>query len=557
MRDNLRVVPLYFQQMKKFTSILLLFIGCLNGLAQNYQINWQQCFGGSEQDQAYDIIEIPGGYFILGSTESADGDISLNHGISDGWLIKTDNSGNIIWEGTYGGSSGDNFVRIFPTENEDFYILGASRSSDGDISFDPYPDSWDHWILKIDSEGDIIWDKIVGGSTGEVLWTGDITEDGGILTVGWTNSNDGDISVFYGGQDTWITKISSEGELEWDFAIGTDWIDVGQAIIQTSDGGYLVGGSSMLGEGGNITCEPHSSLADAILTKLDADRNIEWQHCYGGSDHDGIVSLIEIEDGYVFGAYTSSNDGDVSGWHVGYNHLGNPEPDMWIVKIDFSGNIIWQNALGGSDGEGGGRIFDNSDYGYIAFTTTYSNDGDVSGNHSMSEYYSDIWVVELDFDGELITQQCFGGKGKEIIEHGVVIKDYNHFVIAGRTDYGPSYDVQCTPHGGNYDRDFWVFEVKDTLVGVQDNVTIDRNLKVYPNPAKDYVIFEIAGQINFSNFEVAKVSIFNSFGQEIKNPIIYCTGDKLVWDIRAVNSGVYMYTVSSEGRITSGKLLIR
>jgi hypothetical protein len=541
--------------MKKAVILLLAAISPLILFSQNYQINWQKCLGGSEQDQAYDIIAIPGGYFILGNTESTDGNVSFNHGFTDGWLIKTDNNGNILWERTYGGSSGDNFVRIFPTDNSQYYILGASRSSDGDVTFDPYLESWDHWILKIDIEGNIIWDKIAGGSAGEVLWTGDITEDGGIVTVGWTNSNDGDISVFYGGQDSWITKINSDGELEWDFTIGTDFIDVGQAIIQTSDGGYLVGGSSMLGEGGNITCEPHSSMADAILTKLDEDRNIEWQRCYGGSEHDGITALVEVSDGYVFGAYTSSNDGDVFGWHSGYNHLGNPETDMWIVKIDFDGNIIWQNALGGTKSDSPYRIFEDSFNSIFSFGVTYSNDGDVSGNHSLNEHYPDIWVVELNSDGVLIAQQCFGGEGREGIENGIVFKDRNHFVIAGYSNYGPSYDVGCTPHGGNwYDRDIWVFEVKDTTVSVQEPLLATTGITAYPNPARDYVCFERKG--NESNRRT-EISIFSASGIPVKELTLYPGENIKVWDTRSIRAGMYYYrSLRQDGTAEYGKIVL-
>jgi hypothetical protein len=541
--------------MKNGTLILLLFIGCLSGIAQNYQMDWQQCFGGSEQDYATDIINVSGGYFIIGWTESSDGYISFNHGLNDGWLIRIDNTGNILWEKTYGGSNGDGFFRIVPDHLGNYIIIGGSGSSDGDISNDPYPGSEDFWIVKIDAEGNIIWDKIVGGNASDKIWTGSSTNDGGIIAIGQSYSDDGDVSISYGMGDTWVVKINTEGELEWDFTIGTDFIDVGQAIMQTSDGGYLVGGSSMLGEGGNITCEPHSSMADAILTKLNADRNIEWQHCYGGSEHDGIVSLIEIEDGYIFGAYTSSNDGDVSGWHSGYNHLGNPQPDMWIVKIDFSGNIIWQNALGGSNFETNYRIFEDSFNCIYSFGVTYSNDGDVSGNHSVSEYDSDIWVIELDSEGELISQQCFGGEGKEGIEHGIVFNDNYHFIVAGNTDYGPSYDVHCTPHGGNWsDLDFWIFEVKDTTVSVPEQPPQVSALITYPNPANNYVCFERKGKTNSHRIEI---NIFSASGIPVKELTLNPGETLKVWDTRSIPAGVYFYlSIRQDGAVEYGKVVV-
>ncbi|MEZ5147204.1 MAG: hypothetical protein R2759_09010 [Bacteroidales bacterium] len=101
---------------------------------------------------------------------------------------------------------------INPLDNS-YYLLCTTLSSDGDISFDPYPESTDFWIVKIDDEGNIIWDKIVGGN-GDV-WAGSLTNDGGIVMIGTTYSNDGDVSISYGGPDSWIVKLSSESILEW------------------------------------------------------------------------------------------------------------------------------------------------------------------------------------------------------------------------------------------------------------------------------------------------------------------------------------------------------
>ena len=437
-------------------------------LGQSMEIQWQQCLGGSEEDIAYDIVETPDGFFIVGATESNDGNISFNHnvGFRDGWLIKTDTIGNIIWEKTYGGSNGDGFRRIFPDNTGNYILVGGSGSSDGDISYDPYPDSEDFWIVKIDIDGNIIWDKIVGGSNGgDKIWNASPTLDGGVVAVGYTYSTDGDVSVSYGGADTWAVKISSEGAVEWDYSIGTDWIDKGYAVLATSDGGCLIGSTSMIPADaiGNITCKPHStSHVEAVVFKLDSNLNILWQRCYGGSNHDGIFGITEIEDGYVFTGSTSSTDGDVSGWHEGYDHLGNPESDSWVVKTDFYGNIIWQKCLGGSNSESGSNIVQTSNGEIISIVSTYSNDGNVNGNHSQIQFDSDIWFSKLSSEGELLSQQCFGGAGSEIVEFGVVKKSDNNFVIAGYTDYGLSYDVACTLHGGNgVDTDWWVFEIKD------------------------------------------------------------------------------------------------
>ena len=551
MGDDDQLSPCFICVMKKIIVLLLMLFSCIMLHSQDYQITWQQCFGGSMLDGAYDIIAIENGYLIAGGTGSNDGDITFSYGNGDGWLIRTDGNGNLIWEKTYGGSDTEGFSRIIPTYYNNFYLLGLSFSSDGDISNDPYPDSPDYWIVKIDSSGNIIWDKIVGGNMGEVLFTGDATLDGGVVAIGQTSSNDGDISVSYGGNDTWVVKLSNQGELEWDYTIGTDWFDTGQAIIQTSDGGYLMESSSIILEGGigNISCIPHSyGWVEGVIFKLDSNLNIQWQRCYGGSDHDGISGVIEISDGYVLTGSTSSYDGDISGYNGGIS-------DFWVVRIDFNGNIIWQNPLGGSRGEAGCNIIINDNGDFCAIGSTQSNDGDVSGNHSMSEYDHDIWLASLNSDGELISQKCFGGTGDETVEFGVVKKSDNNFVIAGQTDYGPSYYVGCTPHGGNgVDKDYWVFEIQDTLTSVLAYTDFTDKVKVYPNPAGEYVCFEIAGG---GQVEMPEVKIFNSQGMPVKGLVLYKTEGKIIWDVRGVAKGVYFYQITSNGNYPeSGKIVV-
>ena len=533
--------------MKNLTFLLIFIINGLNIFSQTLQIDWQACLGGSNSDYAMDILELDNGFLILGNTYSNDGDISLNHGVNDLWLVRIDSIGNILWEKCYGGSESDGSHRIIKTEENNFYILGGALSSNGDISNDPYPESTDFWIVKIDSLGSILWDRIFGGNILDYMWTGTPTTDGGVVALGWTGSQDGDVTVNYGAYDMWMVKVNSEGEKEWDFSIGTNDFDYGQAIIQTSDGGFLVGGTSTLTGGGNLDCENHGE-ADGVLVKLDSLRNIEWQHCYGGSDYDGIYDILELDDGYLLSAFTASNDGDVSGYHG--------EADIWIVKIDFNGNIIWENCFGGYKGEVTYNLFKTIDEDFTFIGRTKSNDGDVSGNHSLSEYDNDIWIVKLSSEGELLSQQCIGGRGDERIDFGVVKTNDNNFVIAGQTNIGPSYDVECTPHTSvYYQPDIWVFEILDTTgVGQYEILQKQTEFLVYPNPAKDYVCFEY---VLPENKEDVILSIKNMQGIETTHFILHDKKGIKVWDTRGVKQGVYFYSFKSGLRILKrGKVII-
>jgi len=539
--------------MKYIGKFLFLFLLMHNttGFSQSFYIDWQACFGGSEWDQPKDMIQVSDGYLIVGNTYSSDGDVSSNNGESDIWLVKIDFTGNVLFEKTYGGTLGEGPYGIFTSSDGNYYILGVAYSSDGDISFDPYPTSNDFWIIKIDGEGNIIWDKIVGGNGYDQPYRGYATTDGGIVAAGWTNSSDGDVSHYYGSYDMWMVKLSSDGEIEGDFTAGSSGMENAQAIIQTSDGSYLIGGNSFIGEGGNLTCEPHSSwAAEAVLIRLDTELNIEWQDCYGGTNHETILELLEIDNGYVFLAGTMSNDGDVSGsgWHG--------ENDNWVVNLNFDGNIVWQKCYGGSKSEGSTNIIGSNNGSFIVVGNTYSHDGDVSNNHSQSEYESEIWAFGINDTGELLWERCFGGYGDDYIQNGVVIKNKLNFVIAGYTDYGPSYDVGCTPHGGNWnDRDFWVFEVKDTTVSLQEQPAQVSALTTYPNPAKNYVCFERKGKTNNHRMEI---NIFSASGLPVKELTLYPGETLKVWDTRSIPAGVYFYRYQEQdGASAYGKVVIK
>jgi hypothetical protein len=562
--------------MKNIFVLLVLLCLSNNMFAQILQIDWQQCFGGTDTEYAYDIISVPNGYILSGGTKSIDGDVTNNYGGVDMWLIKTDETGNMIWQKTYGGSHSEGGTRIFRNNDGSYYIIGESDSDDGDISNDPYPESTDYWIVKIDSLGTILWEKIVGGNRLDQLWTGTATSDGGIAAFGWTNSTDGDVSTSYGGYDMWLVKLNSDGEILWDKSIGNSGFDYGQAIIETGDKGFLVGGGSIIQEGGNLTCDTYHGGLEAILVKLDSLGNIEWQNCYGGSRGESFTGILELDDGYILVGYTDSEDGDVSGWHPS---AGEPLNDIWFVKVDLEGNLIWQKCLGGSRSEYSSITIETISSDYIVFGYTQSNDGDVSGNHSNSNLKNDIWMVKLSSEGEILWQQCFGGINNETVNFGVIQKSDNRYVIAGESNYGPSYDVQCNYHvGSGAWSDFWVFEVYDTTVNITDTPG-NTTLKVYPNPATNYLIFELpvtttpsvvisrettvgsdeespknTPQSPRHNPQSPKITITNTLGQQIAQ--LKIVNKKTVLDTRGFIPGVYFYTLTVEGMSSTGKVII-
>jgi hypothetical protein len=339
---------------------------------------WQKCLGGSDFDSARSTIQTSdGGYLVTGFTDSNDGDVSGNHGWSDMWVIKTDLSGNLVWQKCLGGTDDESARSVIQTSDGGYLLGGYTWSVDGDVTGNQ--GMADYWIVKTDSSGNLVWQKCLGGTDYDNAYSVIETSDGGYLVGGYTYSTDGNVTSNHGWSDMWVVKIDLSGNLVWQKSFGGTDDDTTRSLIETSDGGYLVYGSTW-SDDGDVTGNHGGS--DMWALKIDLSGNIVWQKCFGGSNSDYGIKVIETSDGgYLLGGYTASNDGDVTGNHGSV--------DYWIVKIDTSGIIVWQQCLGGSGYDSAYGIVQNSDGRYLIGGDSESNDGDVTGNHG----WSDFWVT--------------------------------------------------------------------------------------------------------------------------------------------------------------------
>jgi len=294
-------------------------------------------------------------------------------------VIKLDNAGSIQWEKSLGGSGDDIASSIQQTSDGGYIISGATESNDGDVSGNH--GSFDYWIVKLNNAGDIQWQKSLGGSADDSAASIQQTSDDGYITAGNSNSNDGDVSGNHGDIDYWVVKLDNTGAVQWQKSLGGSKEDAASSIQQSSDGGYIVVGYSTSNDGdvsGN-----HGDI-DYWVVKLDNAGNLEWQKSIGGSGEDWATSIQQTsEGGYIVAGYSTSNDGDVSGNHGIY--------DYWIVKLDNTGVIQWQQSYGGTGMDLATAVLQTDDGGYVMGGVTGSNNGDVSGNHGMYDY----WIVKL------------------------------------------------------------------------------------------------------------------------------------------------------------------
>jgi len=287
-------------------------------------LQWQKCLGGSEGDKTQSIIQTTdGGYIVAGGSASTDGDVTtVNHGVgADYWVVKLSSGGAIEWQKSYGGSGSDNANDIKQTFDGGYIIAGGSNSNDGDVSGNH---GGDWWIVKIDTAGALQWQKCFGGSGDQGLPSIQQTVDSGYIIVGYTSSNDGDVSGNHGDFDYWVVKLSVSGALQWQKCLGGSSWDYGMSIQQTTDSGYIVAGWTSSHDGdvvGNNLPQPY------WIVKLYGSGVIQWQKTYGGSGGDNAYSIQQTtDDGYIVAGVSGSNDGDVSGNHGGYG-------DYWIVKL--------------------------------------------------------------------------------------------------------------------------------------------------------------------------------------------------------------------------------
>ncbi|MBV6440938.1 MAG: hypothetical protein EPGJADBJ_02614 [Saprospiraceae bacterium] len=343
-------------------------------------IQWQKSLGGSADDFARAMqATSDGGYILAGWSSSNDGDVSGNHGNTDYWIVKSDSTGVIQWQRSSGGSGNEGAYAIQKTGDGGYILAGVSDSNDGDVSGNH--GGRDGWVVKLDSVGAIEWQKSLGGSSEDEVWSVQPTSGSGYIVTGWTFSNDGDVSGNHGEVDCWLVKLDNAGNIQWQKSLGGSAQDAAFSIQITNDNGYILTGWSSSNDGdvsGN-----HGSF-DAWMVKLDSTGVIQWQRSLGGSAEDIAIFIQTTSDGgYVLVGNSTSSDGDATVNH-GFT-------DFWVVKLDPSGAIQWQKSLGGSGYDGAVSLKLTGDDGYIVVGHSDSNDGDVSGNHGES----DFWVVKL------------------------------------------------------------------------------------------------------------------------------------------------------------------
>ncbi len=277
---------------------------------------WGRTFGGSGNDISADspnsILLINGGFngaIVLAQTDSNDGDVTSNLGERDGWMIQLDeNLQAVERQRILGGNKDDHLVSMHRTSDGGYIMVGYSDSTTGD--FLGNKGGYDLWVVKLDRDLNVEWSETYGGSADDKGY--DVVEapDGGFLVVGCTLSSDGDVEENKGGSDLWVLKLDSEGNLRWEKTFGGSSSDCGRIVKNLSNGRFLILGSTSSSDG---DVSRNHGKTDVWILKIDENGNLKWDQTFGGSDIDEAYGMVQTSDGgFVVVGYTCSEDGDLS-----------------------------------------------------------------------------------------------------------------------------------------------------------------------------------------------------------------------------------------------------
>jgi hypothetical protein len=359
---------------------------------------WNQTYGGTGVDIANSMVELgDGGYALAGYT------YSYGAGYSDFWLVKTDSSGDHLWNQTYGGTSDECAYSLVQTSDGGYVLAGFLPSSGADWA--------DFWLVKTDSDGNHLWNQTYGGTGVDIANSMVELGDGGYALAGYTTS------FGAGGSDFWLVKTDVAGNHLWNKTYGGVDSDRALSVVQTGDGGYALAG---------YTTSYGAGLWDSWLVKVKTEMNLEhqrnlgstqniqgWSRTYGGANGDGAHAVVQTGDGgYALAGYTDS--------------YGAGQCDFWLVKTDSSGNVLWSRTYGGANGDGAHAVVQTGDGGYALAGLTYS----------FGAGGADFWLVKTDSAGTVLWNKTYGGANDDYSLSMVETGD-GGYALAGYTDsYG-------------------------------------------------------------------------------------------------------------------------
>lgn len=495
----------------------------------------QAGFGGDHFDVTRKIHVLDDGSYILtgesGSAQNTGNKTSDKFGSRDYWVVKMDANFNKLWDKSYGGTSGSqNLSTSIPTSDGNIVLCGRSNCNISGNKTENSLGGNDYWIVKLDNDGNILWQKTIGASDHETPTSIIELQNGDFLISGdsFSDASSDKTEDGYGGLDVWFVRLSADGStILWDKTIGGDQSDKNPAVAVKNDKIYC-SGRSVSGVSGLKTTPDYGSNGSIWSFCMDLNGNILWQKSFASN---GVESLAQVlfKDDYLYTLCLSDGSASYSKSEDSYGSY-----DLWLIKSDTMGNIIWDRTYGGTGFENFPVIKDIDNQIYLGCRTTSG----ISGNKTTSGNGSDdIWIVAIDTSSNIRYQYSFGGGSSETLSD-LVRLDNGNMLFFGGAQSDNSGDVGVPNYGLS---DYWVFEVDEHLSLDE----LNESFSIYPNPAEDFIKIQ-------SSSVVSSIDILDQMGR-----VVHSYSDEIVLNIDDLQPGQYFMRVFLNGVSTTKKFIKR
>jgi hypothetical protein len=514
--------------MRHFIYFLTLFIG-VNSWAQFSSLSGQYCFGSTEDEFPIKEALLDNGnrILLLTSNSPAGGDKTENsRGDYDFWVLCLDANDQIVWQRTIGGNAADYPSNLLITADQSIYVCGQTASAQSFEQTNVLFGSWDAWLIKMNSAGDILWDQNYGGAAADNF--NDLIElpSGNLLIFGTSASgvSGNKSSSNYGANDLWCLKLKADGAILNDKSIGGSAADQIPYAIQTAPNRIKLVANSNSDISG-LKTEPSFGFTDIWVLDLDTNCSILQQKTIGGSDDDKPTDLLWSNDGKLL--LLAESWSNLSGLKTedSYGYM-----DTWILKLGDDFNIIQQKTIGGDIYDYGGQFIEWPNGNLCVLANSDSNPNQFKSAPVIGAF--DIWMYALDPDFNLLANKTIGTYQDEIGFTLHLSPNLSDVRILASSKGGNTNDKTCA-NNGKYD--FWGFSLNATLE-VNDCQSTS-SIKVYPNPTSDFIHLD-----NKISDQILSIELLDYAGKCIKSFNPSSTSINLS-DLAA---GIYLLQITTE-----------
>jgi hypothetical protein len=394
------------------------------------RIQWQQTYGSIGVEQPHAVRQTTDGGFVIGGSSHSPFPGTGNRtapewGGRDFWIVRADAAGNNLWDRAYGSLGTEELTSLEQTTDGGFILAGTSSSlsPSGNKTANSYGET-DIWLVRTDSGGNKLWDVSFGGIYGEYATSVRQTSDGGFVVAGYSTSpvSGNKTSVNSGSADFWVLRLNANGEKVWDRSFGGNLWDAAHVIRETPDGGFILGGLSNSDAVGNKS-SGNFGLSDFWVVRLDSAGNKLWDRSFGGDSGEELRSLVQTPDGgfLLAGQSYSLPSGSKTSPRFG-------DYDWWVIRVDGNGTELWQRSYGGSDYEILREVNRTTDGGFILSGSSSSRTNEVKTGRRYGS--TDFWLVRIDASGDRLWDETMGTRSEDNAAGAQQTSD-GGFIIAG------------------------------------------------------------------------------------------------------------------------------